>query len=132
MFNKEIDEMFARFFGDVVGTGNMARGWVVPVAIWDDDQHVYVEVEVPGLSENEVEVVVHHGNLRIVGERKAPAEDRNDWHNERVYGKFERLITLPEVVDPESIEATIHDGVLAVKLSKRPEAQPKKVSIKAG
>ena len=132
MFRKEVDELFDRFFGDVVGTANMTRGWVVPVAIWDDDQYVYVEMEVPGLSQNDVEVVVHQGNLRVVGERKAPTENLNYWHNERMFGRFERLIALPEVVDPESIDATMHDGILAVKLMKRPEAQPKKVAIKAG
>ncbi|MBS0261653.1 MAG: Hsp20/alpha crystallin family protein [Planctomycetes bacterium] len=128
---QDFDELFNRFFGDFPGTTNMTRGWVVPVAIWDDDQHVFIEIEVPGLNQNDIEVVVHQGNLRIVGERKAPSGTANYWHNDRMYGRFERVITLPDVVDPDSIEATMHDGILAVTLLKRPDAQPKKVAIKA-
>ena len=97
-----------------------------------NEQNVYVEVEVPGLCRDDLEVVVHQGVLRIWGERKATEDSRNYWYNERSFGRFERLITLPDVVDSETIDAEMHDGILSVKLMKRPEAQPKKVAIKAG
>jgi len=48
-----------------------------------------------------------------------------------LYGRFERLISLPDVVGPDSIEAKLHDGILSITLQKKPEAQPKKVAIKA-
>ena len=129
VFRREVDDLFDRFFGDFNGS-SMTRGWNAPVAIWDDEQYVYVEVEVPGLSRDELEVVVHQGSLRIWGERKTTEENRNYWYNERTFGRFERLITLPDVVDSETIAAEMHDGVLSVKLTKRPEAQPKKIAIK--
>jgi HSP20 family protein len=134
VFRGEVDDLLGRFFGDVAGNGNggMTRGWNAPVAIWDDEQHVYVEVEIPGMCSEDVEVLVHQGNLRIWGERKTADESRNYWHNERAYGRFERLISLPDVVDADSIEAEIRDGILSVKLLKKPDAQPKKVAIKAG
>lgn len=134
-FHREVDDLFDRFFGDFAANSNnggMTRGWSSPVAVWDDDQRVYVELEVPGLSRDDLEVVVHSGNLRIWGERKKVDENRNYWHNERIYGRFERLISLPDVVDPDSIEAEMRDGVLSITLAKRPEAQPKKIAIKAG
>jgi HSP20 family protein len=132
IFRQEVDNLFDRFFGDFNGSNgaSMTRGWNAPVAIWDDEKYVYVEIEVPGLGRDELEVVVHQGNLRIWGERKTTEENRNYWYNERTFGRFERLITLPDVVDPETIEAEMHDGVLSVKLTKRPEAQPKKIAIK--
>lgn len=134
VFRREVDDLFDRFFGDFIGNGNggMARGWNVPVAIWDDEKHVYVEVEIPGLCQDDLEVVVHQGNLRIWGERKTTEDNRNYWHNERTYGRFERVISLPDVVDPDSIQAKMRDGILSVTLTKRPEAQPKKVAITAG
>lgn len=133
VFRREVDDLFGRFFGDFGGDGNggMTRGWNAPVAIWDDEKHVYVEFEVPGLCRDDLEVVVHQGNLRIWGERKIADESRNYWHNERTYGRFERLIALPDVVDPDSIEAKLYDGILSITLQKKPEAQPKKVAIKS-
>ena len=134
VFRREVDDLFDRFFGNFAGNGDtgLSRGWTAPVAIWDDAQCVYVEVEVPGLCRDDLEVVVQQGNLRIWGERKAAAENRNYWYNERTFGPFARLITLPDVVEPDSIEAEMHDGILSVKLMKKPEAQPKKVAIRAG
>ncbi len=134
VFRKEVDDLFDRFLGDFAHNGKlgMMRGWNAPVAIWDDDSHVYVEVEIPGLSGEDVEVVAHQGTLRIAGERKPTDEGRNYWYNERTFGRFERVISLPDLVDADSIEAQMHDGVLSVTLSKRPEAQPKRVAIKTG
>ena len=129
---RDLEDVFDRLFYDfpTQGDGGMSRGWQAPVAIWDDNEHVYVEAEVPGFSKDELEVVVHQGNLRIWGEREEVKEDRNYWYNERSYGKFERLIKLPDIVDPDSIDAQMHDGILSVTLKKKPEAQPKKVSIR--
>lgn len=133
VFRKEVDDLFDRFSGDFGGDGNrgMTRGCNAPVGIWDDEKHVYVEVEIPGMYRDDLEVVIHQGNLRIGGDRKPAADDRNYWYNERVFGRFERLISLPDVVDPDSIEAEMHNGILSVKLMKKPEAQPKKVAIKS-
>jgi HSP20 family protein len=133
-FRREVDELFDQFFGNLpaYANGGMTRGWDAPISIWDDAEHVYLEVEVPGLSQNDFEVVMHQGSLRIWGERKAPAGERNYWHNERAYGRFERIISLPDTVDPNSIEARMHDGILYVTLQKKPEAQPKKVTVHAG
>jgi hypothetical protein len=51
---------------------------------------------------------------------------------ERTYGKVERQISLPETADPESIEAELRDGVLHLNFKKKPEAQPRKISVKIG
>jgi HSP20 family protein len=130
---REVDGLFDRFFGDMAaGAKRMTRGWNAPVGIWDDEAHVYIEVEVPGVCRDDLEVVMHQGHLKIWGERKTADESRNYWYNERTHGRFERLISLPDVVDADSIEAEMHDGILLVKLTKKPDAQPKKIAIRAG
>ena len=48
----------------------------------------------------------------------------------RAYGKVERQITLPETADPESIEAELRDGILHLTFKKKPEAQPRRISVK--
>lgn len=124
---QEMDRLFDRFFPrDARG---LSPSWYAPLAIWDDNEQLHVEVELPGVSKDDLEVVVHQGMLRIAGERKAPEGQRNYWHSERRYGRFERSLTLPEGLDWDSIQADLKDGVLCITLSKKPEAQPKKITV---
>lgn len=129
-FRREMDDLFGRFFGDD-RDGGMVRGWQVPLSIWDDEQSIYIEAELPGVSRDDVEVIVQDGSLRLRGERKPTDEERNYWYNERTFGQFERVISLSEMVDPDNIDAEMRCGVLSIKLMKRPEARPKKVLIKS-
>jgi HSP20 family protein len=133
LLRREVDDLFGRLFGDSWGDrdGGMIRGWQVPLSIWDDEQSIYIDAELPGVSQDDVEVIVQDGSLRLRGERKLPNEDRAYWYNERTFGQFERVISLSEMVDPDNIEATMHGGVLSIKLMKRPEARRKKVLIKS-
>src|SRR5579871_4227697 len=130
ILRREVDDLFGNFFSDYAheDTGIMG-GWTTPVAVWEDESHIYVELEIPGIGSDDVEVLVQRGNLRISGMRKVTDENKNYWHNERFYGKSERVISLPDVVDPEFIQAKMRDGILSVILAKKPEAQPKKVCI---
>jgi HSP20 family protein len=125
---REMDELVGQFFGN--GNGHAHVGMQAPAALWEEDGRWCVEVDLPGVAQEDVEVTLEKNTLSIAAERKAP-EDRKFWHQERSYGKIQRLITLPESVDPNSIEAELKDGVLHLALSKRPETQPKKIAIKA-
>lgn len=129
----EVDDLFDRFFGSTWGghDGGMIRPWQVPLSIWEDEQSIYVEAELPGVSQDHVEVFVQNGSLRLRGERKLPGEERCYWYNERTFGQFERVISLSEMVDPDNIEAEMRSGILSIKLVKKPEARQKKVLIKS-
>jgi len=67
----------------------------------------------------------------IAGERKAetPAEGTTVQHNERWYGKFERVITLPAAVAADKVKADYKDGVLSITLPKAEEAKPRQIAI---
>jgi HSP20 family protein len=123
---REMDELVGQFFGN----GNGHSRVPAPAALWEEEGQWCVEVDLPGVAQEDVEVTLEKNTLSIAAERKVP-EDRKFWHQERSYGKIQRLITLPESVDPNSIEAELKDGVLHLALSKRPETQPKKIAIKA-
>jgi HSP20 family protein len=101
---------------------------VAPLAAWEDDQGLHVEVEVPGLAREDIDLTVHKGVLTIAGDRKA-VEGRAYLHNSRSFGRFERAITLPETINPDSVSATLAHGVLTVTFQKTPSAQPRKVEI---
>ena len=121
-----------RLVGRVLGSESpYARGgWYAPLAAWEDEQHFYIEVELPGVSREDFELVAHDGKLQISGERKAPEGERHYWRNERFYGRFERTIALPETVNWDNIEAELAGGVLRITVHKRPEAQPRRVEVK--
>src|SRR4051812_7761560 len=107
-----LDSLFDRVFGDDGGFLNQAWPWT-PVAMWEDDDHIYVEAELPGVSDKDVDVTVHNGRLFIRGERK-PEEDRRYLYNGRSYGRFERVVTLPEAVNTDDVQATLTNGILCI------------------
>jgi len=81
--------------------------------------------------DSDVDVTVHNGMLFIRGERR-PAEGRRYLYNGRSFGRFERVITLPEAVKTDDVLATLKDGILSITLPKSPEAKPKKITLQAG
>ena len=123
-----LDSLFDRVFGD--DGAFLGQAWSgMPLAMWQDDDHFYVEVELPGVSDGDLDITVHNGMLFIRGERK-PEEGRRYLYNGRSYGRFERVITLPEAVNTDEVQATLTNGVLCINLPKSPEAKPKKIELK--
>jgi HSP20 family protein len=125
---QEMDRLFGRVFGSE--SPYVRGGWYAPLAAWEDEQHFYVEVELPGVSKEDFELIAHEGKLRISGEKKVPDGERHYWRNERFYGAFDRTIALPDSVAWEKVDAEFANGVLRVTLPKRAEAQPRKVDVK--
>jgi HSP20 family protein len=98
------------------------------------DDAYYLEVDLPGVKKEDIHIDVEDNALRISGERKLQEERRDEefYRVESVYGKFERLFSLPEDVDASKIEAEMEDGVLQIKIPKKQaiEKAPKKIEIK--
>jgi HSP20 family protein len=124
---EEMDRAFDRLFHGFDQTLH-ATGWKAPLAVWEDREHYYVEVELAGVPQDEVDVTVQDRRLVISYARKIP-EDRQFICNERPYGCFERRLALPDSVNVEAIKAEMHDGLLLVTLDKMPEAQPRKIAV---
>ena len=127
---REMENLFGRVLNDESGHENPSGGWIAPVTLWEDNDSVFLDIEVPGVAKESIEVTVHNGVLRITGERNRPTEDRNYRINERVYGTFHRTVNLPEDIDTDRIDARLCEGVLQMVLSKRPEAQPKRITVR--
>jgi HSP20 family protein len=122
-----LDSFFGRVFGD---DGLLGQAWAgVPVAMWEDEDHIHVEAELPGMTDRDVDVTVHDGMLSIRGERR-PEEGRRYLYNGRAYGRFERVISLPAAVTTDDVQAKLTDGVLSLTLPKSPEAKPRKIVLK--
>ena len=124
-----LDTLFDRVFGENGGFEAVASGVAgVPIAIWEDEDHVHIEVDAPGVSENDVDLTFHQGLLTIKWERKG-VEGRKYFYNSRNFGGFERSVRLPETVGQDGVEAKLKDGVLYLALKKVAEAKPRKIVV---
>jgi HSP20 family protein len=123
---REMEQML----GHVAGGESAGRSWRAPVSLWEEENRWCVEMDIPGVKQEDLDVTLDKNTLRITAERKPGEGDRKYWHEERGFGQIERLINLPETVDSDAIEAQLKDGVLLVTIGKKPEAQPRKISIK--
>jgi HSP20 family protein len=121
-----------RFFHDELFTPTaLPAGWAaLPVSVWEDADSVRVEADVPGLTDKDIELSVHDGDLVIRGERKC--ERKDGAYDTRCYGRFEQRVGLPTAVDPDKAEAKVANGVLEVTFPKSPEAKPRKIALKSG
>jgi HSP20 family protein len=110
-------------------------GDFVPAVNTREEENAYViELDVPGIKKEDIEITTEDNILTISGERKYnDGVNEDDYYKiESVYGKFARSFTLPEKVDVENINATTKDGVLEVVIPKLETAEnkPKKIEIK--
>ena len=85
----------------------------------------------PGIDPATLDVQLVKGTLTIAGERKVdPVPDKATLHiDERFAGRFRRVVSLPDDVDPNTIEAKYRDGVLHVRIQRKEEAQPRRITI---
>jgi HSP20 family protein len=131
-FQNEMNRHLERFGVDDLN--RPALGFAYPaVNVWEDDDNIYAEAELPGMDQNQLEIYVMEGNqLTISGERKPVEELKGTWHRqERGFGKFKRTITLPVPIDPNKVEAHFQQGVLFLTLPKCEIAKPRRISVKA-
>jgi HSP20 family protein len=106
--------------------------WVPPVDIFETEGHdLVIKVELPDVNRDDVEVTVEHNTLTLRGEKKLPAEVKDEQFRriERRYGKFTRSFTLPNTVDAAKVSADFKNGVLTVKLPFKEEARPRTINV---
>lgn len=128
----EMDRLFDQFGG--AGPRSFGAGLYPAVNMWEDENSVYVEAELPGFELNELEMYVTGENqLSIKGERKQPQlQDSGAWHRlERGYGAFGRTVELPYPVDSDKVSAEFQHGVLSITLPKAEAAKPRRIEVKA-
>ncbi|HWO93177.1 MAG TPA: Hsp20/alpha crystallin family protein [Dehalococcoidia bacterium] len=107
--------------------------WEPAVDMIEKDGKLIVKADLPGVKREDIDVTVERGALRIRAERRQEKDVREEDYRrvERTYGRYERVLPLPEGIDPESISASCKDGVLEVvmPLPKAEAAEAKKVPI---
>jgi HSP20 family protein len=130
----QLQEEFNRLFGRRGQFAGQTGGAVPPVNVWEDENALFVEADLPGLDPATLDVSVTEGNqLTIQGERKAPELKGSAWvRQERPFGRFTRVIGLPSLVNADKVEANYEAGVLRLTLPRSEAAKPRKIEVKAG
>jgi len=100
--------------------------------VTDAGANLVVTADVPGMTDKDLQVSLEDGVLTVAGERKPDAPEGYTAHRrERGAFKFTRSLALPIKVDGDKTSATVKDGVLAITLSKAPEARPRQIAVRA-
>lgn len=137
---RDINHVFEDFWRKVEhgwnGGGNAVGMFGPSTDITETDDHVEVSVELPGMTENDIDISLSGNAMTIRGEKKNEREQEHKgiYMSERSYGSFYRTMPLPAGVDTEKADATFKNGVLTVSLPKTKEAQAqiKRIPVKAG
>lgn len=108
----------------------LARGFPA-LNVGGTPRSVEIYAFAPGLDPAGIEVQLEKGILTIAGDRKAPeVPDKATAHmNERFAGRFRRVVSLPDDIDPHTIGATYRDGLLHISIARKEEAQPRRIVI---
>jgi HSP20 family protein len=128
----DMNRLFDRFFeGRPNGTG---RRWIPAMDLVETDDHLVLRGDLPGLTEDDVDIEIKDNVLTVSGERKSENEEKGEGYHrvERSFGSFSRSLSLPQGVDAQKVDAQFDNGVLEVRIPKPAEAKPTRVQIGKG
>lgn len=128
----EMDRFIARTLGE---PGAGSRAWSPSLDVFEDVDAIRLDLDLPGMTSDQIEVEFDDNVLTISGERRfsdASADDRGSYQRvERRYGRFSRSVTLPRGVRADQIAADMRDGVLTVTVPKADEVKPRRIRVGA-
>jgi HSP20 family protein len=130
VFGKRFSDIMDEFFSDAVATRQ--NTFAPSIDISETDKQYMIDVEVPGMKKDDIDLNIENNTLTISGERKfEKKEDNKQYHRvESHYGSFSRSFTLPDNVKVDSISATYNNGILNVTVDKSEQQMKKQIKIK--
>ena len=125
----EMDQLFGR--GSLpAGIRAMRRGTFPPINVGATPERVDVYLFAAGLDPKSLDISIQQNLLAVSGERKEPVDEAADYYRqERFDGEFRRVITLPDDVDPDRVEAKYRDGVLQITVQRREAVRPRQITV---
>ena len=128
--SREMDRLFENG-GRVTANGDTS--WVPPMDVFETADEILCQLEVPGMSRDNIDIRVENNLLTIAGEktyeRRQDEKESGYRHSERHYGRFERSFTLPRTIDADRVKARYDNGVLTLSLPKAEQSKPRKITI---
>lgn len=132
--HRELNRVFDDVFRSSSGTPAAAAAMVpMHMDVTEDEKAIRIVAELPGVSENDIQVELNDDVLTIRGEKRSQYEDAQHHVRERMYGAFSRSIQLPFAADPNRLEAGFANGVLTVTVPKEAaQQQVHRIQIRPG
>ena len=131
----EMNRLFNTAFDAPSGaSGPVMRRWVPAMDLVESGEQFVLRADLPGMSEEDIEIELEDGTLTVSGERKLEHEQREEgFHRvERSFGTFSRSLTLPKGVDADAVSASFDRGVLEIRIPKPEARKPRRISIANG
>jgi HSP20 family protein len=127
----DMNRLFDRFFEGRAPNGGGSRRWIPAMDLVETDDALILRGDLPGMSEDDVEIEIKDNVLTVSGERTSEHEQKGEGYHrvERAFGSFSRSLSLPQGVEADKIAANFDNGVLEVRIPKPAEAQPTRVQI---
>ena len=131
-------EAMSQLFEDsVVAPGTLRReqgGFAPALDLSETEDGYRVEVAVPGLKPEDLQITFENNVLAIKGQLRQESEDkkRNYHRTERRYGSFQRTIALPSTVKADAIQAALSNGILQLDIPKAEEVKPRRITVQVG
>jgi len=120
-------EAFGRGFGE--------RSFVPDVELKETKDAYLFKADLPGVQDKDLDISIVGNRIQLSGKREEEKTQDDDegryYAYERSYGTFTRSFTLPEGADAEQVAAELKDGVLQLRVPKRPEVQPRRIEVKS-
>jgi len=128
-----LQRLFAQDLEPSPSIRGFGRGGYPALNIGGTPNSVEIYAFAPGLNPETIDVNIDRGVLTIEGERASdlPGDEKSAVHiNERFAGRFRRVVSLPEDVDPNAVDATYRDGVLRLSIRRRESTLPRRIEVK--
>ena len=125
----EMDQLFGR--GSLpAGIRATRRGTFPPINVGATPERVDVYLFAAGLDPKSLDISIQQNLLAVSGDRKVPVDESADYYRqERFDGEFRRVITLPDDVNPDRVDAKYRDGVLQITVQRREAARPRQITV---
>jgi HSP20 family protein len=126
---QEMEQLFGRSPWQS-GIRAVARGTYPPINIGSTADQVDVYLFAAGVDPKNLDISMQQNLLTIDGERRLISEEGADYYRkERFDGAFHRVVSLPDDIDPEQVEAHYRDGVLRITVKRRESSKPRQIEV---
>jgi HSP20 family protein len=120
----------ARRDSDWMGAGTAGMGSFPPINIFQQGDDFVAVVELPGIGKDDLQIEAKEGTIRISGNKTVDYAEKASVHRrERLFGAFDRTISLPVQIDVDGVRAEYRDGVLALFIPRAESAKPRTIKI---
>ena len=125
----EMDELFGGMSWPT-GIRAVRRGTFPPINVGATPDRVDVYLFAAGLDPRSLDLSIQQNLLTVSGNRKLQTDDAAEYYRrERFDGDFRRVVTLPDDVDPDRVDARYRDGVLQITVQRRESARPRQIEV---